>query len=66
MVGVIGGGGGVAVATGNVGGGRGMVAMSSRIDLRAVGVFAGVKRLRNCQLQRGRRPDPSTRTCGIA
>ena len=33
----------MSVATGDVGGGRGMVVMSSRIDLRAVGVFAGVK-----------------------
>ena len=61
VVGVLVGCGGVAVATGN-GGGQGMVAMSSRLDLRAVGVFAGVKCLRNCRLRRERRPDPSTRT----
>ena len=64
-----GGGGGcrvgigvVGVATGDVGGGRGMVAMSSGIDLRAVGLFAGVKRRRNCRLRRERRPDLSTWT----
>ncbi len=61
-IGVVGVLGGVAVATGNVGGSRGKVAMSSRIDLRAVGVFAGVNRLRNCRLRRERRPYPSTRT----
>ena len=65
VVGVGGGlgvGGGVTVTTGDVGGGRGIVAMSSWIDLRAIGVFTGVKRLRNWRLRSERRPDPSTRT----
>lgn len=62
VTGTIIGGAGASVVLGSVGSGLGMVAMSSKIDLRAVGVFAGVNLLRNCLFRWVRRPEPSIRT----